>query len=120
MARATILIVEDNAIVAFALQRALAHHGYNIAEPIDSGEAAIEAVINERPDLVLMDVTLAGNMDGITAAENIRNLALVPVIYLTGNPYDERLKHSPCISKPVAEKELTLLIEQILGGTNDK
>jgi CheY-like chemotaxis protein len=114
MDKATILIVEDNAIVAFALQRALTHLGYNIIEPVDSGEEAVEIATAQRPDLVLMDVTLAGNMDGITAAENIRTKALMPVIYLTGNPYDERLKQSPCISKPVAEKELALLIEQVL------
>lgn len=114
MAGKTVLVVEDNAIVAFALKRALMRLGYNVTEPVDSGEEAIEAVAAQRPDLVLMDIALAGNMDGITAAENIRALASVPVIYLTGNPYNEHLKQFPCLSKPVAEKELALLIEQIL------
>lgn len=110
----TVLVVEDNAIVAFALKRILMRLGYKVIEPVDSGEEAIKTVTVQRPDLVLMDIALAGSIDGITAAENIRAVASVPVIYLTGNPYDERLKQSPCLSKPVAEKELALLMEQTL------
>jgi len=118
MSESTILIVEDNAIVAFALQRILIHLGYKVLEPVDSGEQAIEAVVAHRPDLVLMDVGLAGNMDGITAYENIRATVPVPIIYLTGNAYDKRLKQAPCLSKPVAEKELAQLMERTLRQAN--
>ena len=110
----TILIVEDNAIVAFALQHALTRMGYSVVDPIDSGEDAVAAVAARQPDLVLMDVGLAGTIDGIAAAEQIRAIAPLPVIYLTGSMLDKRLKNAPCLTKPVVEQELEVVIEQVL------
>ena len=114
MSGETILIVEDNAIVAFALQRSLTRLGYRVLEPVDSGETAVSSALEQRPQLVLMDIGLEGEMDGVAAAEKI--LAQVPtiVIYLTGNNHDARLTKSLCLSKPVAEKDLVQLIEQVL------
>jgi len=109
-----ILIVEDNAIVAFALQRTLIRLGYTVIEPVASGDEAVRAAITQRPDLVLMDVSLSGDMDGVTAAENIQAVTPVPVIYLTGNSHDPRLKQTHCLSKPVAEQELIQMLKQVL------
>jgi CheY-like chemotaxis protein len=110
----TVLIVEDNAIVAFALQRTLTRLGYNVFDPVDSGEEAVTLAAARMPDLVLMDLGLAGSLDGITAAEKIQALAPVPVIYLTGNNHDPRLQKTFCLSKPVVEKELAQLMDQAL------
>jgi CheY-like chemotaxis protein len=110
----TILIVEDNAIVAFALQHTLTRLGYTVVDPVDSGEEAVASVAAQQLDLILMDVGLAGTIDGIAAAEQIQSIAPLPVIYLTGNIPDERIKQAPCLSKPVVEQELAAVIEQVL------
>lgn len=117
MAGETILIVEDNAIVAFSLQRVLTRMGYTVSELVDSGEEAVAAVVARRPDLVLMDVGLAGKIDGITAAEQIQSFAPLPVIYLTGNAHDERLRQAPCLPKPVIEQELAEMMKRVLRQT---
>jgi two-component system, response regulator PdtaR len=118
MANETILIVEDNAIVAFSLQRSLARLGYNILDPVKSGEAAVAAVTAHKPDLILMDVGLAGEVDGVTAAERIQAIASTPVIYLTGHTQDSRLENTACLSKPVVWPELVALIKQTLRQVN--
>jgi CheY-like chemotaxis protein len=110
----TVLIVEDNAIVAFALQRTLARLGYAVLEPVDSGEAAVAATAEHCPDLVLMDVGLPGAMDGVAAASQIQAIVPVPVIFLTGNHQDARLRQTLCLAKPVMENELAQLMEQAL------
>lgn len=110
----TILIVEDNAIVALALQRTLIRLGYSVLEPVDTGEGAIVAAAAQRPDLVVMDVALAGSMDGVIAAEQIQVNTPIPVVYLTGNPHDARLKHTFCLSKPVVESDLARMLEKAL------
>jgi CheY-like chemotaxis protein len=120
MSAETILIVEDNIIIAFALERMLTRLGYTVLEPVDSGEEAVAVFSARQPDLVLMDVGLAGAMDGILAAEQIRTLAPAPVIYLTGNSHDPRLKQAVCLSKPVVEKELLLLVNRLLHPGQDE
>ena len=78
-----ILIVEDDGIIAARLHDMITRLGYTAPEPVASGEAAVAAVTAAAPDLVLMDIALAGAMNGITAAEHIRVEFDVPIIYLT-------------------------------------
>jgi CheY-like chemotaxis protein len=117
-----LLIVEDERIVAEDLTRTLEKRGYRIAAIASSGEMAIEKAAEHQPDAVLMDIALAGEMDGIEAAERIRELSGIPIIYLTAYMDEERLTRAqrtgPCFSciKPFNEGELAATIDKVLEG----
>lgn len=83
MAKSKIMIVEDERITAEDLKGALESVGYIVPDLISSGEDAVKKAGEIRPDLVLMDIQLEGEMDGIKAAERIRERYGMPVIYLT-------------------------------------
>ena len=76
----SILIVEDEAIVALELRHELQDLGYTVAGVVASGEQALAAVAKQVPQLILMDVRLQGPMDGIAAAESIRQRHDVPTL----------------------------------------
>ncbi len=86
MAKAKILIVEDEGIVAIDIRRRLKRLDYDVAAVAGSGEEAIEKAIETHPDLVMMDIKLRGEMDGIQAAQQILDLLGIPVAYLTATP----------------------------------
>ena len=81
--KAQILIAEDDATIAQDLKFKIESLGYEVAGITNSGEQAIELAQRVRPDLVIMDIQLAGEMDGIEAAEQIRTLR-VPLVYVSG------------------------------------
>jgi PAS domain S-box-containing protein len=113
----TILIVEDEGILAVQMQNMLIELGYNVPEPVATGMAAIAAVTAEWPDMVLMDIKLTGMMDGVTAARRISAVADVPIVFLTGFSQDPLLQRAKTaapygyIVKPVSLQELTATIE---------
>lgn len=79
-----ILIVEDEGLIALEMMEFLAREGYRVLEPVSTGEDAIERCgDNPRPDLILMDVHLAGEIDGIEATHRIREKYPIPVLILT-------------------------------------
>ena len=120
MARARILIVEDEGIVAMGLRRRLEHLEYVVPAAVASGEEAIEKAAEMPPDLVLMDIVLKGAMDGIDAAEQIRERLNIPVVYLTAYSDDKTLQRAKItepfgyILKPFEERELCATIEMAL------
>ena len=79
-----ILIVEDEAITALDLKYSLEELGYEIVDTVDTGQDAIDTAAETVPDVVLMDIKLKGDMEGIEAAEIISELR-IPIIYLTAN-----------------------------------
>ena len=83
MSKNNILVIEDEAIVSKDIQQSLKKLGYNIVGSAATGEKAVELAKQTKPDLVLMDIMLKGEMSGIDAAEKIRETLNVPVIYLT-------------------------------------
>ncbi|MCB8945692.1 MAG: PAS domain S-box protein [Ardenticatenaceae bacterium] len=83
MDKARILIVEDEKLVALSLQKKLQNLGYDVPIMTGYGEEAVQLVIKHQPDLVMMDIMLLGKMDGIMAAEAIRQHVDIPIIYLT-------------------------------------
>ncbi len=85
MPKASILIVEDEAIVAEDLSRKLSSLGYEVTGVTPSGEESVVLTRGRRPDLVLMDIRLKGKMDGVEAAQVIRRECDIPVIYLTAH-----------------------------------
>src|SRR5438552_16976965 len=82
MTNARILIVEDEAITVSALKRELASLGYQVAATASTADEALNAVELHKPDLVLMDITLAGTVNGIVAAVAIRGNFHLPVVFL--------------------------------------
>jgi PAS domain S-box-containing protein len=120
MASITVLIVEDNSILAMSMEEMLSNQGYLLMDPVATGKDAIQAVTDYHPDLILMDIYLRGEMSGITAAERIRALADIPVIFLTGYSQNSVIQQAKAASpygylvKPVAERELIATIETAL------
>ena len=114
---AGILIVEDEGIIAADLAACLDDLGYQIAGEAATGEDALLQAAARRPDLVLMDIKLAGAMDGITAANRLRLEQDIPVIFLTSHADDatlDRARESQpfgYLIKPFAERELRAAIE---------
>lgn len=78
-----ILVVEDEGIIAADLEESLTEHGYEVVAVCRNGEDAIQAAKKFRPDLVLMDINLAGEMDGTAAARHISKGSDVAIVYLT-------------------------------------
>lgn len=120
MAHERILIVEDEAVTAMSIGKILTDRGYCVAGIIPDGETVLARLGDLKPDLVLMDIELAGSMNGIETAENIRMRHHLPVIYLTAYSDDRCLdlarKTEPfgCIVKPIREDELRAAIEMAL------
>lgn len=116
----TILVVEDEGIIAMHLQRMLTGFGFRVPRTVESGEAAIESVAELQPDLVMMDIQLQGDIDGIETARRIHNRWDTPIIYLTAYGEDARLaqaRHTEpygYLMKPVQERELRATIEMAL------
>jgi len=112
-----ILIVEDEAVVSLDIARRLEKMGYEVLGRVASGEEAIALVQENLPDLVLMDINLQGDIDGIQTATKLNEEHNLPVIYLTayaGESTLERAKESKpygYILKPFKERELHAAIE---------
>ncbi|MBN1887518.1 MAG: response regulator [Thermoflexales bacterium] len=112
-----ILVVEDKSIVAADIRRRLASLGYGVSAIVGFGEEAIEEAARLRPDLVLMDIMLKGEMDGVEAAHHIRERLDIPVIYLTAHSDEATLQRAKIaepfgyILKPFEERELYTNIE---------
>jgi chemotaxis response regulator CheB len=87
-----ILIVEDESVVATNLQQGLSEMGYHVIDWVPSGEAAIELAEREHPDVVLMDIHLAGTLTGIDAARRIWQTSQIPIVYCTALADVETLK----------------------------
>ena len=85
MNKIKLLIVEDDPIIASDLERSLSKMGFLIMGSTESGEDALEAIEREIPDLILMDIQLEGDLDGIDTAHIISKKHLIPIIYLTSN-----------------------------------
>ncbi|MBI5651883.1 MAG: PAS domain S-box protein [Chloroflexi bacterium] len=115
-----ILIVEDENIIAMDLKNRLVALGYTVCASVPSGEAAIEKADAFHPDLVLMDIVLKGELDGIQAAAQIRQRLNIPVIYLTAYSDARTLARAKVtephgyILKPFEDRELHSTIEMAL------
>ncbi len=117
-----ILIVEDEAVIAMDIQHTLECFGFEVCGVVSSGEESIERASQTQPDLVLMDISLKGPMDGICAARIIQSHLSIPVIYLTANGDENTLTRLDqadsfgFIHKPFEESELRFKIETALNN----
>ncbi|NER22153.1 MAG: diguanylate cyclase [Symploca sp. SIO1C2] len=112
-----ILIVEDESVVAWDIQETLEQLGYKVVANVTSGAEAIQIPAAIKPDLVLMDIQLEDEMDGITAAGKIRDRFDIPIIYLTAHAdeytWQRAISTNPYgyLVKPFQERELQTTIE---------
>jgi CheY-like chemotaxis protein len=112
-----ILIVEDETIVAMTLEDALQGMGYTVAGTASTAEDAIKLAGETRPDLILMDIRIQGEKDGIAAAVAINSLYNIPIVYLTAHSDDKTLERAVktqpygFLIKPFRERELHSTIE---------
>ncbi len=115
-----VIIVEDDEIIADLISLMLEKKGYTVVGKIASGEESIRKAAELEPDLILMDIHLTGQMDGVTAAQYIFQLFHFPIIFLTGMCDDtllERAKNAQpygYLLKPFSDRELTSNVELAL------
>jgi PAS domain S-box-containing protein len=118
--KAKVLIVEDEQIVASDIKRLLQNTGYDVIGIASTGEKAVRQATAGQPDLVLMDVKLKGQMDGIAAAAQIREQIDLPIIFLTAFSDEVTLQRAEVVSpygyllKPLNERELHAAIQMAL------
>lgn len=117
MGPSAIMVVEDESVVAMELEEKLKTMGYDVAALVTSGEEAVKKAAEHRPDLVLMDIKLAGHIDGIEAANRIRERYGTPVVFLTAYADETTLERAKWtepfgyLVKPFSEQELRATIE---------
>lgn len=121
-----IIIVEDEPIIAADLEMMLMRAGYEVLAIFDSGEEALPAIVEQKPDLLLFDIELAGKMDGVALAEMVNLRCPTPFLFITSY-FDratldrvERVKPAAYIVKPFQEKNLIVNIELALHKSTVK
>jgi two-component system, LuxR family, sensor kinase FixL len=120
MEQKSILIIEDDPITVRNIQEMLKLRGYRLAGTVGDGLKAIEMAEQERPDLILMDVVLQGDLDGIDAAMRIQSRLDIPVVFLTASTDDTNLKRAQktdpygYLIKPLKKYDLYSAIETAL------
>jgi DNA-binding LytR/AlgR family response regulator len=120
MSKTNILVVEDESIVSKDIQHSLKKLGYNVVGAASTGEKALELARTEHPDIVLMDIMLKGDMNGIETAEIIRQELSIPVVFLTAYADESTLSKAKVtepygyIIKPFKEIDLHTSIEMAI------
>ena len=118
----TLLVVEDDPIIAADIARQVRKFGYTVAAKLRSGELAIEYTRDNPPDLILMDIQLEGQLNGIETAERILERHPLPLIYLTANTDDatrraaRQTAPAAFLSKPFRSQDLQSAIELALDN----
>ena len=117
MEKKKIFVVEDESIVSLEIQSRLKSLGYAISGAAASGDEAIRKVIDLKPDLILMDIRIKGDMDGIETAAEIKKIYDIPIIFLTAYADPVTIQRAKItdpfgyIIKPFEERELHISIE---------
>lgn len=115
-----VLVVEDESLVALDICTCLERHGYAVAGPVDNGEEAYKLAVSCRPDVVLMDIILNGDIDGVTTGARISDATGIPIIFLTAHA-DQRtierariVEPSAYLVKPFDETELHASLQMVI------
>jgi DNA-binding response OmpR family regulator len=121
MVKANILIVEDEPILALELKEDLMATGYGVCAIVADGDMVMQALLQYKPDLAIVDIKLFGFRDGFEAMDRIRGFFKTPVLYLTSYPYEQvadrvqRTAPSWYLSKPYDRDKVLSLVGTILG-----
>jgi two-component system, response regulator PdtaR len=114
-----IMVVEDETIIALDIKNRLESIGYVVCAIVPSGEEALRIIEDVKPDLVLMDIVLRGDMDGMQTAESISTENKIPVVFLTSYSDEKTLQLAHKISpygylvKPFNENDLKTKLENV-------
>lgn len=121
--KGNIFIVEDDMLLSLVEERLLMKLGYSVTGKAVSGEEAVPKIKKTKPDVILMDISLSGDMDGIDTMTEVRNFSSVPVIYLSGNSDQlnlERAKKTRYVDylvKPITEHDLVEPLKKALNSS---
>jgi two-component system, NtrC family, sensor kinase len=124
MSKPKILIVEDDSIVAMDIETRLKKFGYDVCGKVGFAEKAIEKAEELEPDLILMDIVLKGEMDGIKAAQIIQIRFKIPIVFVTAHADEQRFERAKItnpfgyVLKPFQDRELKITIEMALYKSN--
>jgi len=123
MSATTILVVEDDGLIALRTMELLTKAGYSVPDPAPTGEDALEFLATgNKPDLILMDIGLAGKIDGIETARRVRDQYKIPVVFLSAYTNDSimtRMKEvgpAGYLVKPFLDKDLLAEVERVLAA----
>src|SRR5699024_1123289 len=114
-----VLIVEDDMIISMVLERMLQKLNFTVIDKVTTGKKAISLTSETELDIILMDIQLKDQIDGITAMEKIREHSSVPVIYITGNSDEYYLKRArntnyvDYLVKPIQMKDLKKALQKV-------
>lgn len=121
-----ILIVEDDMIISMVLERMILKLQHEVINKVITGANAIKSARELNPDLILMDIQLKDDIDGITAMQEIRETSDVPVIYITGNSDQYNLGRAretnfiDYLVKPIQMSDLKRSIEKAFGNAKSE
>lgn len=116
----TVLIVEDECIISILIEKLVQKLGYDVVGKVETGEDAVRAALQLKPDIILMDIQLSGLIDGIQATQQIKEKNSVSVIFVTGNSdnttRDRAMKTNPdaYLIKPVDMSTLKKHLEMVV------
>ncbi|RME79335.1 MAG: response regulator, partial [Chloroflexi bacterium] len=97
MTRKTVLIVEDESIVALDLKQRLIRMGFDVLDIVSSAESALQAVARTTPDLIFLDIRLKGDVDGVKLGMQLRRSLGVPIIFLTAMTDSETMRRARAV-----------------------
>ena len=115
-----ILIVEDEPIIAMELQESLQAAGYRVPEIVRNADDVLPSVMKNNPDLIIMDIYLKSFIDGIDAAQRVKMMKQVPIIFLTAYPNETikkkalSIKPDAYLLKPIRDEELHQSVKEVL------
>lgn len=115
----SVFIVEDDAFQVFILEKMISNLGYEVIGKSSTGEEAVQLAVQLKPDIIFMDISLAGDMDGIEATIAILEQISTKIIYVTGNSDDHHRKradktdYSDFLSKPITKNILEHSLKKI-------
>ncbi len=113
MSMKKVLIVEDEMIISLLIEKMVQKLGHKVIAKVTTGEEAVVLAAEYNPDLILMDIRLQGEIDGIEAMVRIKKKANIPVIYITGNTdemYRNKINETDYLAfltKPISINELS-------------
>lgn len=121
--RYDVLVAEDEAVIALEIKQLLSRNDYNVVGVVRSGEDLIKESKDKNPDIIVSDISLKGNLNGIDAARVIHQFKNIPVIFVTGygdySTYLKALTASPTdyLLKPFSERRLINAVKSGIGRT---
>jgi CheY-like chemotaxis protein len=113
-----VLILEDEVLLAMNLELSLKEMGYSVLGCVITGEEALSIIEKDKPDVVLIDISLDGEIDGIETTKRIKNKYNIPIVIMTGSTDHDTLKKANdlnpvgIIYKPITDRKLSSILQQ--------